>query len=36
MERFMTFEGRIGRQEWWIGIGILIAIGTDFSAVSSS
>ena len=27
MERFMTFEGRIGRQEWWIGIGILIAIG---------
>ena len=27
MERFTTFDGRIGRQDFWIGIGILFAIG---------
>ena len=26
MERFTTFDGRIGRQDWWIGIGILFVI----------
>jgi uncharacterized membrane protein YhaH (DUF805 family) len=26
MERFTTFDGRIGRQEWWIGIGIMFVI----------
>jgi uncharacterized membrane protein YhaH (DUF805 family) len=26
MERFTTFDGRIGRQDWWIGIGILVVI----------
>jgi uncharacterized membrane protein YhaH (DUF805 family) len=23
---FMTPEGRIGRQQWWIGVGILFAV----------
>lgn len=26
MERFTTFDGRIGRQSWWIGIGILFLV----------
>lgn len=33
MERFTTFDGRIGRQEWWIGIGILVVIAIGLALI---